>query len=282
MRATNYHMTTVHLSCYHVSVFLVCGFKKIAPCKLDLTIGHWPGSASSVGLVTVAAAFVWWQWSSGDCREEEGYEKKVQHKEAPKFHQGCPCCHVARGTSFFVKYVFVHMFVLLCIFQWFACVHCCISHSTIQFTLFFKPMWVVLTDQSLSQVPPDLPVRRTGRETTPTMPERTIPSSMVFATLSRQLSTKDVYDSTRVQARYVFRKIISHMVASVKGINLMVVNTTDFFVSKETLSHDGCLSGSAVWGSGSQLSNSCKNLWYKELDTGLSFRNMLSLGTPSF
>ena len=138
MRATNYHMTTVHLSCYHVSVFLVCGFKKIAPCKLDLTIGHWPGSASSVGLVTVAAAFVWWQWSSGDCREEEGYEKKVQHKEAPKFHQGCPCCHVARGTSFFVKYVFVHMFVLLCIFQWFACVHCCISHSTIQFTLFFK------------------------------------------------------------------------------------------------------------------------------------------------
>lgn len=147
---------------------------------------------------------------------------------------------------------------------------------------FFKPMWVVLTDQSLSQVPPDLPVRRTGRETTPTMPERTIPSSMVFATLSRQLSTKDVYDSTRVQARYVLRKIISHMVASVKGINLMVVNTTDFFVSKETLSHDGCLSGSAVWGSGSQLSNSCKNLWYKELDTGLSFRNMLSLGTPSF
>ena len=102
------------------------------------------------------------------------------------------------------------------------------------------------------------------------MPERTIPSSMVFATLSRQLSTKDVYDSTRAQARYVLRKIIGHMVASVKDINLMVVNTTDFFVSREVLTHDGCLPGLAVWGSGSQLSNACKSLWHKTLDTGLS------------
>lgn len=122
-----------------------------------------------------------------------------------------------------------------------------------------------------SQVPQDLPVRKTGREVTPTMPERTIASSVVFATLARHLANKEVYGSTRVTARRFLRQIVGLMVSSVPGINLMIVNVTNFLVSRETLSDDGCLPGLAVWGPGSPLAHSCIALWRKAFDTRLYY-----------
>lgn len=99
------------------------------------------------------------------------------------------------------------------------------------------------------------------------MPERTIASSVVFATIARHLASKEVYDSTRVQARRVLRQIVGLMVSSVRNINLMVVNVSNFLASRETLSDDGCMPGSAVWGPGSPLAYSCIALWRKAFDT---------------
>ena len=50
---------------------------------------------------------------SSDRRKD--LKKTVQHKEVPNLDQGCPCSHVARGSSFFVQFVFVHMFVVFCL-----------------------------------------------------------------------------------------------------------------------------------------------------------------------
>ena len=113
------------------------------------------------------------------------------------------------------------------------------------------------------EAPAPLPLRRTGRETTQVMPETTIPTSLVFATLMLHLSTPGRYHAVMVEARSFLRKLVSKLASTSPpgSVELVVCNLTDFTFRTVAIFDDGSIDGALLWGAGSQISSFLKHKW---------------------
>lgn len=119
------------------------------------------------------------------------------------------------------------------------------------------------------KVPAALPVRLTGRELDAVMPERTIPTSVVFATLTRHLSSTEKYTEVVLEAQAIIKKIVNRVASAstpLVPIQLVVSNLTTFSFRTVELFDDGCFDGEALWGCGSVLSNNAKLLFQHASD----------------
>ena len=98
-------------------------------------------------------------------------------------------------------------------------------------------------------------MRRTGREMHAVMQERTIPTSLAFATLAKHLSSPEKYVQVVHDSQEVLKKLVSKVAAtstSTNPVQLVVCDLSSFSYTTVGLFADGCFDGQVLWSWGSE------------------------------
>ena len=103
------------------------------------------------------------------------------------------------------------------------------------------------------------------------MLERTLPTSMLMATLALHLSSPIKWNEVTEAAQDFLRTLLCKILLDSSPLRLAVVNMTNFHASPVEVCQDGTFSGHFLWGDGSPASQSLQHEWRRLLELRLSF-----------